>query len=190
MRESGLHEVPNPSALFLNERSEGVSGSVILPSIEGTRPLLVEVQALVGDIHAGSPRRTVTGMNPNRVSLLLAVLEKRSGLHFGERDVFVNVAGGVRLDEPAADVAAALAVVSSFRECAAPARLAAFGEVGLAGEVRAVDMARQRVTEAAKFGFNRCILPRGCAKDVEGIPGVDVIPVAKLQEAIETLLEM
>lgn len=190
MRDSGLHEVQNPSALFLHERPEGVSGSIVMPSIEGTRPLLVEVQALVGDIHPGSPRRTVTGMNQNRISLLLAVLEKRAGLHFAERDVFVNIAGGVRLDEPAADMAAALAVVSSFRERPAPARLTAFGEVGLAGEIRAVDMARQRVAEAAKFGFTHCVLPKGCVKDIDGMRGVELIPVAELQEAIEAILEI
>jgi len=188
MRESGLHEVPNPSALFLNERPEGVSGSVVIPSVEGTRPLLVEVQALVGDSHAGSPRRTVTGVNPNRISLLLAVLEKRAGLHFSDRDVFVNVAGGVRLEEPAADMAVALALVSSFRECPVSANLAVFGEVGLAGEVRAVDMARQRVSEARKFGFTRCILPRACAKDLVE-KEAQVYPVTEITEAIELAME-
>ncbi len=165
MRAGGLAEVASPSAWFLNERPEGAPGSVVLPSIEGTRPLLVEVQALVGDSHAGSPRRTVTGVNPNRVSLLLAVLEKRAGLFLSDRDVFVNVAGGVRLDEPAADLAVALAIVSSFRDAPLPHDLAAFGEVGLAGEVRAVDMAQQRTAEAATFSFARCLLPHGCAHD-------------------------
>jgi DNA repair protein RadA/Sms len=188
MRESGLHEVPNPSALFLNERPEGVSGSVVIPSVEGTRPLLVEVQALVGECHAGSPRRTVTGMNPNRVSLLLAVLEKRGGFHFSDRDVFVNVAGGVRLDEPAADLAAALALMSSFRECPVGEGLVAFGEVGLAGEIRAVDMARQRVAEAVKFGFNKCLVPQGCARDVQ-VPGAEIIPVSRISQAIDIALE-
>jgi len=188
MRETGLHPVANPSALFLSERPEGVSGSVVIPSVEGTRPLLVEVQALVGDSHAGSPRRTVTGVNPNRVNLLLAVLEKRAGLHFSDRDVFVNVAGGVKLDEPAADLAVALALVSSFRDVPVPATLAAFGEVGLAGEVRAVDMAQQRVAEAAKFGFNQCILPRGCAKNIV-IDGVTVLPVGELEATLELALE-
>jgi DNA repair protein RadA/Sms len=190
MRETGLHEVANPSALFLNERPKGVSGSVVIPSIEGTRPLLVEVQALVGDAHAGSPRRTVTGMNPNRISLLLAVLEKRAGLHLADRDVFVNVAGGVRLEEPAVDLAAAIALVSSFRERPAAEDIIVFGEVGLAGEVRAVDMARQRVVEAAKFGFKRCVVPRGCAKDLEGEQDLQVIAVSELVEAIEQIMEV
>lgn len=189
MRETGLHEVPNPSALFLSERPEGVSGSVVLPSIEGTRPLLVEVQALVGDAHAGSPRRTVTGVNPNRVSLLLAVLEKRAGFHFADRDVFVNVAGGVHLEEPAADLPVALALASSYREAPVCARVAAFGEIGLAGEVRAVDMVRQRVAEAVKFGFTHCMAPHACAKDLENL-GAKVTPVSRLSEAIKLALEV
>ena len=188
MTETGLQEVPNPSALFLNERPEGVSGSVVLPSIEGTRPLLVEVQALVCDSNLGSPRRTVTGVNPNRVSLILAVLEKRAGLHFADRDVFVNVAGGVRLDEPAADLAIALALVSSFMEAPVAPRLTAFGEIGLAGEVRGVDMVRQRVAEAAKFGFTTCILPKNCAQDAEDI-GETVWPVGRVGQAIEMAME-
>ena len=188
MRETGLHEVPNPSAWFLNERPRGVSGSVVLPSIEGTRPLLVEVQALVGETHAGSPRRTVSGVNPNRLSLILAVLEKRAGMHLADRDVFVNVAGGVRLEEPAADLAVALALVSSFREQALPESLAVFGEIGLAGEVRAVDMARHRVAEAGKFGFARCILPASCAADVDK-HAANLLPVTGIVEAIEYGME-
>jgi len=188
MRETGLHPVENPSALFLNERPEGVSGSVVIPSVEGTRPLLVEVQALVGDSHAGSPRRTVTGVNPNRISLILAVLEKRAGLHFSDRDVFVNVAGGVKLDEPATDLAVALALVSSFRNMPLPDKLVAFGELGLAGEVRAVDMAQQRLAEAAKFGFDRCILPRGCARSITA-SGVTLLPASALEAALELAME-
>jgi DNA repair protein RadA/Sms len=189
MRDTGLHEVKNPSALFLQERPEGVSGSVVIPGVEGSRPLLVEVQALVGDAHAGSPRRTVTGMNPNRISLLLAVLEKRCGLHFSDRDVYVNVAGGVRLEEPAADLAVAVALASSLREVPAPAGTAVFGEVGLAGEIRAVDMARQRAAEAAKFGFTQCVVPRGCEKDLFNA-GIEVIPVSELGAAVEAVLEI
>ena len=188
MTEAGLREVPNPSALFLEERPGGVSGSVVFPSIEGTRPLLVEVQALVGDSSLGSPRRTVTGVNPNRVSLILAVLEKRVGIHFADKDVFVNAVGGVRLDEPGADLAIALALVSSAVEAPLAPHLAAFGEIGLAGEVRASDMARQRVTEASKFGFTKCILPKSCMADFE--QGQDLlIPVSKLADAIDVALE-
>ena len=189
MRDTGLQEVPNPSALFLNERPEGVSGSVVFPSIEGTRPLLVEVQALVGDAHAGSPRRAVTGLNPNRISLVLAVLEKRAGLLFSDRDVYVNVAGGVRVEEPAADLAVALALVSSFRETPAPEKLAAFGEVGLAGEVRAVNMARQRVAEAGKFGFAHCVLPSSCEKDAQDVRA-GLMPVRRLTDALGAVLEV
>jgi len=188
MRESGLHEVENPSALFLNERPAGVSGSVVIPSVEGTRPLLVEVQALVGETHPGSARRTVTGMNPNRISLLLAVLEKRAGLHFADRDVFVNVVGGVRLDEPATDLAAALALVSSFRERPIEGNTVAFGEVGLSGEIRAVDMARQRVAEAVKFGFTNCIVPKSCAKTA-AVDGARIFAVERLTQAIELAME-
>lgn len=188
MTERGLQEVPNPSALFLSERPKDVSGSVVIPSIEGTRPLLVEVQALVSESPLGSPRRTVTGVNPNRVSLLLAVLEKRAGMHFSDKDVFVNVAGGVRLDEPAADLAVALALVSSLRDRAVPANVSAFGEVGLAGEIRAVDLAQRRVWEASKFGFTTCILPHGCANELD--PGdVNVVAAAHVAQAIDAALE-
>jgi DNA repair protein RadA/Sms len=188
MTESGLHEVENPSALFLNERPQGVSGSAVLASAEGSRPLLVEVQALVGEAPLASPRRTATGMNPNRVSLLLAVLEKRAGLLFSNRDVFVNVAGGVRLDEPAADLATAVALASSLYNRPVDPGVAIFGEVGLAGEVRAVGMARQRIAEAAKFGFKRCIIPAACARDLDA-PGVDIRPVADVRQALDESLD-
>ncbi len=188
MTEAGLCDVANPSALFLGERPKGVSGSMVLPGIEGTRPLLVEVQALVCPTVFGSPRRTVTGLNPNRLALILAVLEKRVGLHFADKDVFVNVAGGVRLDEPAADLAAALALASSLREAPAPPTLVAFGEIGLAGEVRAVDMARQRVAEASKFGFTTCMIPKGCAADIES-NGYTAVPIGNVRQAIEWMWE-
>lgn len=188
MTDAGLAEVTNPSALFLDERPEGVSGSVVIPSIEGSRPLLVEVQALVGETHLASPRRTVTGMNPNRISLLLAVLEKRAGYHFSDKDVFVNVAGGVRLEEPATDMAVALALVSSLLDVAVPAGVSAFGEVGLAGEVRAVNQARHRVNEASKFGFTKCILPEGCVTDAT-MEGAGLLPVSNVIQAIEIILE-
>lgn len=188
MTETGLREVPNPSALFLSERPQGVSGSVVIPSVEGTRPLLVEVQALVGDTPLASPRRTVAGMNPNRVALILAVLEKRAGAHIADKDVFVNVAGGVRLEEPAADLATAVALMSSLLEMPVAPNLAVFGEVGLAGEVRAVDMARARVAEASKFGFTRCILPRSCAADIrEG--DIELVPVNTVSQAINIALD-
>ncbi|MDZ4858810.1 MAG: DNA repair protein RadA [Candidatus Hydrogenedentes bacterium] len=188
MTEAGLREVPNPSALFLSERPQGVSGSVVIPSVEGTRPLLVEVQALVGDTPLASPRRTVAGINPNRVALILAVLEKRAGAHIADKDVFVNVAGGVRLDEPAADLAIAVALMSSLLEAPVQPHLAVFGEIGLAGEIRAVDMARSRVTEAEKFGFTRCILPKSCAADVRECE-IDIVPVNTVSQAIDIALD-
>ena len=188
MTESGLREVPNPSALFLSERPRGVSGSVVIPSVEGTRPLLVEVQALVGDTPLASPRRTVAGINPNRVALILAVLEKRAGAHIADKDVFVNVAGGVRLEEPAADLAVAVALMSSLLESPVASDIAVFGEVGLAGEIRAVDMARSRVAEASKFGFTRCILPKSCAADVrEG--NIEIVPVNTVSQALDIALD-
>ena len=188
MTDAGLMEVANPSALFLNERPEGISGSVVIPSVEGTRPLLVEVQALVTDSHLGSPRRTVAGVNPNRLALLLAVLEKRIGLMFSGMDVYVNVAGGVRLDEPATDLAVALALLSSLRDRPLPPHLVAFGEIGLAGEVRAVDRARARVAEASKFGFIQCMLPKGCMADMEP-GGVEMIAVGNVAEAVAWAME-
>jgi DNA repair protein RadA/Sms len=188
MTETGLQEVPNPSALFLSERPRGVSGSVVIPSIEGTRPLLVEVQALVGDTPLASPRRTVAGVNPNRVALILAVLEKRAGFHISDKEVYVNVAGGVRLEEPAIDLAVAVALASSLLEAPVPSDVVVFGEIGLAGEVRAVDMARSRVAEASKFGFVKCILPKSCAADVRDVP-VEVVPVTGIASAIDIALE-
>jgi len=188
MTEGGLREVPNPSALFLSERPQGVSGSVVIPSVEGTRPLLVEVQALVGDTPLASPRRTVAGINPNRVALILAVLEKRAGAHIADKDVFVNVAGGVRLDEPAADLAIAVALMSSLLEAPVAANLAVFGEIGLAGEIRAVDMGRSRVAEAEKFGFTRCILPKSCAADIRD-SGIEIVPVNTVAQAIDVALD-
>jgi DNA repair protein RadA/Sms len=184
MTGKGLLEVPNPSALFLDERPEGISGSAVIPSIEGTRPLLVEVQALVTESHLSLPRRTVTGVNPNRVSLILAVLEKRVGLGFSGMDVFVNVAGGVKLTEPAADLAIALALVSSLRDIPVAPDLTAFGEIGLAGEIRSVDRASIRVSEASKFGFKKCMLPlRGTTTDIPST--VECIAVSSIEDAIE-----
>lgn len=189
MGETGLREVANPSALFLDERPKGVSGSVVIPSIEGSRPVLVEVQALVTSTYLASPRRTVTGVNANRVSLLLAVLEKRAGVHFGDKDVFVNVAGGIRLDETAVDLAVALALVSSQLEAPIAPELCAFGEVGLAGEVRAVSMAERRLAEASKFGFTTCILPRSCTTD--GWHGdMVLVPVSGVKQGVDAALEV
>lgn len=188
MTDSGLKEVESPSELFLRERPESASGSAVIPSVEGTRPLLVEVQALVTESHLATPRRTVTGVNSNRVALVLAVLEKRGGLLFSDKDVYVNVAGGVRLDEPAADLAVALALASSLLDRAIPRDVAVFGEIGLAGEIRAVDHARVRAAEASKFGFKTCILPVGSALDID-TSAIRVVPVRHIREAVDAALD-
>lgn len=190
MTDGGLMEVSNPSAVFLEERPSGVSGSVVFPAVEGSRPVLVEVQALVGEPHGGPGRRTMTGLNTGRVALTLAVLEKRAGIRLAERDVFVNVAGGVRIEEPAADLAVALAVASSCMDRPVPGHLAAFGELGLAGEVRGVESALERMAEAAKFGFDRCVgppLPKNRRRQAAAFGRVRM--VSRLTEAIQILLE-
>ena len=159
MAEEGLVEVPNPSALFLSEREAGVSGAAVFAGMEGSRPLLVEVQALVGKSPPGSPRRTVVGWDGSRLAMLLAVLEARCGLAIGERDVYLNVAGGLRIVEPGADLAVAAALISSLLDRPVPPSTVIFGEVGLAGEVRAVGHMQTRMKEAQKLGFDRAILP-------------------------------
>ena len=159
MAERGLVPVPNPSALFLAEREAGVSGAAVFAGIEGSRPLLVEIQALVGASALGTPRRTVIGWDGARLAMLLAVLEARCGLVIGARDVYLNVAGGLRIAEPAADLAVAAALISSLLDRPVPASAVIFGEIGLAGEVRAVSQAEARLREAAKLGFDQAIMP-------------------------------
>lgn len=160
MLDNGLREVMNPSEIFLSERPENASGSVVTPSIEGTRPILVEIQALVSPCGFGVPRRTTIGLDNNRVSLLLAVLEKRAGLQILGQDVFMNVAGGVKIEEPAIDLAISIALVSSFLNKPVEPGTVVFGEVGLAGEIRGVSQADLRINEAKKLGFTRCVLPK------------------------------
>ena len=168
MVEAGLRQVPDPSAFFLSERSDSsAAGSVVVPTAEGSRPLLVELQALVTSAAYGSPRRVVSGVDSNRLSILLAVLDRRAGYHILDRDVFASVAGGARSDERAVDLGLALAVLSSFKNKALAQDVAVFGELGLAGEVRAVPRAAQRVKEAEKLGFKRIILPQRNLKDIE-----------------------
>jgi len=159
MREHGLVEVSNPSALFLSERPKGAAGSVVVPSMEGTRPLLVEIQSLVSENSFGIPRRTTIGVDHNRVSLLAAVMEKVCGLHLGNHDIFINVAGGVKLDEPAVDLGIISSLMSSFLNRPIDADTVVCGEVGLTGEVRNVGRIEERIKEASRMGFNRCILP-------------------------------
>ncbi|MCA9538190.1 MAG: DNA repair protein RadA [Myxococcales bacterium] len=187
MRDTGLIEITNPSALFLAERAAGASGSVVTASFEGTRPLLVEVQALVTPSPYGTPRRTAVGVDQNRVALLLAVLEKKAGLEIGAGDVFVNVAGGLRLDEPAADLAVTAALASSHLDRAIDPHVVLFGEVGLGGEVRGVIGVDARVAEAARLGLHRIVLPATHAETVRAPDGVELVPVATVQAALDAL---
>ena len=187
MTGGGLQPVANPSALFLAERKAGSPGSAVVATMEGSRPMMVEVQALVSPTSFGTPRRMSLGIDPNRTSLLLAVLEKRVGLELLGDDVFVSVAGGLEIDEPAADLGVAAAVASSFRNRPLPATTAVFGEVGLGGEVRGAGQAALRLREAAQMGFTRCVLPaRNIPPDVP--PGIRPVGVNTLDEALEHLL--
>lgn len=187
MTAGGLEVVPNPSQLFLAERKAGVAGSVVLCSVEGSRPILVEVQALVGTGAYGNAQRVTSGIDRQRLSLLLTVLEKRAGLHLAGEDVFVNVPGGVMVTEPAADLAIAAAVTSSMRNQPVPSHIVMFGEIGLAGEVRAGTQAELRVREAQQMGFTRCIMPSGnCGPDVTA-PGCELYGVDTIGAAIDGL---
>ena len=188
MTGTGLKAVPNPSQLFLAERPASAPGSVVLCCIEGSRPLLVEVQALVSTSSYGNARRTASGLDQSRLSLLLAVLEKRAGLNLIAEDVFVNVAGGIAVDEPAADLGILTAVASSVRNRPVQERTAVFGEVGLAGEIRAVSQAALRVREAAQMGFSRCILPFGNCAPSDAPDGVELVGVKTVGEALDQLI--
>ncbi|WP_075720589.1 DNA repair protein RadA [Roseburia sp. 499] len=184
MCEEGLREVENPSEFMLNGKPEGASGSVVACSMEGTRPVLLEVQALVCHSSFGIPRRTAAGTDLNRVNLLMAVLEKRAGLSMSNCDAYVNIAGGIRMSEPAIDLGIVMALASSFRDKPIDEKTICFGEVGLSGEVRAVNMAQQRVTEARKLGFTACILPKVCVPTLTDTAGIKIIGVENIQEAI------
>jgi DNA repair protein RadA/Sms len=189
MGEEGLSEVENPSAVLLAERSEGTSGSAVTATVEGSRPLLVEVQALVARSFLANPRRTATGIELNRLNMLLAVLEKRVGLRLGDQDVFVNVVGGVRIVEPATDLAVAVTVASSFRDQQVDPRTILLGEIGLGGEVRAVAQTEKRIREAARLGFARVVLSRHNAPRNAKNLGVELLPVGNVLDAMrESLL--
>ena len=183
MGESGLREVMNPSEVFLEERSRGVAGSVIVPTIEGTRPLLVEIQALVTPTSFGLPRRTVNGVDPQRIALLLAVLTKRAGLASGQHDVYVNLVGGLRIREPAMDLGVAVAVASALRDTPADPRTVFLGELGLGGELRRVQRLAARLKEAERLGFERAIVPLSSAADPDGAK-LEVIGVPTLRDAL------
>ena len=189
MEETGLTEIVNPSAMFLAERSAGVAGSVVVACMEGTRSLLVELQALVTPTCFGMPRRMAAGVDSNRLNLLLAVLEKKVGLQLQSQDTYINVAGGLKVDEPAVDLAIILAAASSFRNVPTAPDLVVMGEVGLAGEVRAITRVEQRMQEAEKLGFRRFVVPRGSVKEMGAkFPDVEIIPVGSVIEAMEIVL--
>ena len=189
MREEGLAEVANPSEFMLNGRPEGASGSVVACSMEGTRPILIEIQALVCKSSFGLPRRTAAGTDTNRVNLLMAVLEKRLGVHLSDSDAYVNIAGGIKMNEPAIDLGILLAIVSSYRDIVIDDKTLVFGEVGLSGEVRAVSMAEQRVHEARKLGFTTIILPAVNMKSVQNITDICLIPVETIRDAVNFLVK-
>lgn len=187
MRKEGLAEVKNPSEYMLSGKPKGASGSVVVCSVEGTRPILVEIQALVCRTNFGIPRRQTTGTDFNRVNLLMAVLEKRLGLQIGDCDAYVNIAGGMKINEPATDLGIVMAIVSSFRNRAVDEKTLVFGEVGLSGEVRAVTMAQQRVLEAKKLGYDAVIMPRVNLEGMEPVKGIKVIGVGGIGEAIDLI---
>ena len=184
MQEKGLIEVKNPSQAMLNGRPTDASGSVVVCSIEGTRPILIEIQALVTRTNFGLPRRTSVGIDYNRVNLLMAVLEKRAGLHLGDCDAYVNLAGGMKLGEPAIDLGVVMAVVSSFKNKVIDSGILIFGEVGLSGEVRGVSMAETRVREAEKLGFTNCIMPKANVESIQGTYQIQLLGVANIKEAM------
>jgi len=188
MGENGLREVSNPSELFLSERPLGVSGSTVVASMEGTRPVLVELQALVATTNFPSPRRMSTGVDHNRLSLIIAVLEKRMGMFLQTQDAYLNVAGGVKLDEPAVDLAIAVSIASSFKDAPTRPFDVVFGEIGLTGEVRAVSRAEQRVKEAQKLGFKRIIMPEKSLKGWSPPSGIEIIGVETVAQALSAAL--
>lgn len=184
MRQNGLVEVENPSEYMLSGKPENASGSVVACSMEGTRPLLIEIQALVCESNFGMPRRTATGTDYNRVNLLMAVLEKRIGLHMSNCDAYVNIAGGIKMNEPAIDLGIVMALISSYKNRPVDEKTIVFGEVGLSGEVRAVSMPEQRVAEAKKLGFETCIVPKVSLDMVKGIKGIQIIGVKTVNDAM------
>ncbi|MBI5579259.1 MAG: DNA repair protein RadA [Deltaproteobacteria bacterium] len=187
MKDRGLEEVANPSAVFLTGRPASAAGSVVAASMEGTRPILVELQALTSGTNFGTPRRTILGLDPNRVALLAAVMEKKIGMHLMGYDLFMNVAGGVRVIEPAVDLAIVAAIASSFLDKPVPDRTVVMGEVGLTGEVRAIGQADTRIYESAKMGFNRCIVPQSSLRRLPAMEGVEIAGVSTVSEAVESL---
>ncbi|MBF0229899.1 MAG: DNA repair protein RadA [Desulfamplus sp.] len=198
MKDKGLEEVPNPSAVFLAERSINAPGSVVTASMEGTRPILIEIQGLASSSGFGNPRRTVLGLDPNRVALIAAVMEKRLGINLSGLDIFMNVAGGVKVVEPAADLGVAVALASSFLDMPVPEGTTVIGEIGLTGEIRAVSHGEARVKEALKMGFTRCIVPENTKKQLPDIQSIEIqgqkisitiIGVTSLKQVMEILFQ-
>ncbi|MDD6193952.1 MAG: DNA repair protein RadA [Lachnospiraceae bacterium] len=187
MRQSGLTEVKNPSEYMLEGKPKGASGSIVACSMEGTRPMLVEIQALVCHSAFGMPRRTAAGTDYNRVNLLMAVLEKAVGVRLSDQDAYINIAGGIRINEPAIDLGLVLAIVSSYKNKPIDESVICFGEVGLSGEVRGVNMAEQRIMEAKKLGFATCILPKVCLKGIQNIKDIRLLGVENVREALDLL---
>ncbi|OHE16517.1 MAG: DNA repair protein RadA, partial [Syntrophobacterales bacterium GWC2_56_13] len=187
MRDTGLAEVSNPSAFFLAERPEAAAGSVVVPSMEGSRPILIEVQSLVSPTSFGMPRRTAIGVDHNRVSLLVAVMDKICGIHLSGSDIFLNVAGGVKVDEPAIDLGIVSAMASSFLDRPIAAGTVVFGEIGLTGEIRGISQAGVRIKEAARMGFMRCILPRTLSREALPETRMELIRIGSLRELTEHL---
>ncbi len=187
MRQNGLAEVQNASEFMLNGRPEHASGSVVACSMEGTRPILLEIQALVCNSNFGLPRRTAAGTDYNRVNLLMAVLEKRAGMHLSNADAYINIAGGIKINEPAIDLGIVMAIVSSYKNRPVDEKTIVFGEVGLSGEVRAVSMPEQRVAEAKKLGFETCILPEVSRSMVKDIKGIKIVGVNSISDAIQLI---
>ena len=189
MCNTGLEEMENPSEYMLNGRPEDASGSVVACSMEGTRPILVEIQALVCQSNFGIPRRTAVGTDFNRVNLLMAVLEKKVGLRLAASDAYVNIAGGMKMTEPAIDLGICLAIVSSAKDIVIPDNVMVFGEVGLSGEIRAVNMAGQRVQEAKKLGFGTVVLPEVCRSSVGKVEGINLVYVSQIRDAIGYIMK-
>ena len=187
MCQSGLREVPNPSEYMLDGKPKNASGSIVVCTMEGTRPLLVEIQALVCHSAFGMPRRTAAGVDYNRVNLLMAVLEKNVGVRLADQDAYINIAGGMKVSEPATDLGLVLAIISSFRNRPIAEDMICFGEVGLSGEVRSVNMVEQRIAEAHKLGFKQCILPEVCMKNIQKPDGMLLKGVENVREALEIL---
>ncbi len=187
MKESGLEEVQSPSEFFLSSRFEPSSGSVVMPSLEGSRPILIEIQALVVSTNLGIPRRTTQGIDPNRVTLLIAVIEKRMGLHLYSYDVFLNIAGGIKVIEPGADLGVIASIISSYKDKIIDPEMVIFGEVGLGGEVRGVNHAELRIKEASRLGFKRCILPKQNEEKIKGVKGIELIGVRTVEEVRRVL---